>query len=258
MPTLAKKRPAQTEDAVAEAPKRRPARDEDDDDDIETTRFRRPRTEDDGDESVGTESVGTEGWGGADQVAVPSGFAANLKLEKGETAVFKFLEDKPYINLRVHWLPQGRPGKRSYLCTGKKDCPLCPLGDLAEAQSEHRFNIALFTEDAPLLRSLNVSYGHANEFKEYNTGPGGPLPKRIYTRTRPKGPGGRFKHKQLRYAEDVTEDFPRLHVPTQAELDAIIEEGLFTPATARKERTSFAELEKIAADLSGDSDYADD
>jgi hypothetical protein len=259
MPTLAKNRPVQTKDdldaAVAEraastAPKRRP-RDEDDDADIETSRSRRSAAADDGDDG----DVAT-GWGGADEVAVPSGFATNLKLEKGETAVFKFLDDAPYANLKVHWIE--RKGKRSFICTQKKDCPLCALGDLAETQSEHRFNIALFTDAEPVLRSMNVSYGHAQEFKEYHTGPGGPLTKRIYTRTRPKGPGGRYKHSFFRHAEDVLEEHPKLHVPTQAELDALVEEGLFTQSTARKERSSMEELEKIAAELSGDSDYADD
>jgi hypothetical protein len=264
MPTLAKKRPITPEEEPKSVPNRRPARD--DDDDIETTRSRRPAAADDGDDG----DIGAEGWGGADEVAVPSGFANNLKLEKGETAVFKFLEDWPYVNVKVHWVQ--RTGKRSFLCIGD-GCPLCALGDIAETQSEHRFNIALLVpKEAPKLRSLNVSYGHAKEFQEFHDGPGGPLQKRYYTRTRPKGAGGRYKHSFFRHAEDVLEEHPKLHVPSVEEIEElwptievvvdgkkkVTREGLFRKSTARKERSSIEELEKIAAELSGDKDYDDD
>ena len=117
------------------------------------------------------------GWtDGQKQMDSASPFAQALKLEeKGQ--VIKFLDDTPYANFRRHWVDRTNPGapptRRAYVCpqTVNKDCPLCDLGDRAQAVSA--FNVVVLGDDDQILhktwdcgaRLFQVLKAYANDPK---------------------------------------------------------------------------------------------
>ncbi len=240
MPTLGVKKPAAKK--LAAPSKSTPARPaEDDDDAIEAARSKR------------SGPSANEGWEGGDTVGVDPDYIVQAKMEKGQRIVFRFLDNAPYANLRVHWV--NRTGRRSFLCLQTSECPLCAVD--AEVNSEHRFNIALLTPTDPALRSLSVSKSNFEEFKAWHLGErSGPLTKRFYARTRPKAQGGRFKNEIIKRASDINEDYDdSLHVPTDDELADL---GRYTTEDVQREFPTMKELEAIAAEVTGNGDDDDD
>lgn len=82
------------------------------------------------------------GWGGYRQTkAEGSDFPDNFSPTK-EPQLFIFLEDEPFASYLQHWIE--REGKKSWTC-GKKDCPLCDVGD--KPQSKTCLNVAVLEDD---------------------------------------------------------------------------------------------------------------
>lgn len=100
------------------------------------------------------------GFSAARQVAdSTSSFAQAFKLTE-QIQVIKFLEDEPYASYTRHWIERSSPTGRSlrsfncYKNFGHPNCPLCEVGDKAQAVTA--FNIALIGDDGvPLLKSFD-------------------------------------------------------------------------------------------------------
>jgi hypothetical protein len=128
------------------------------------------------------------GWtDGQKQMDKASPFAQALKLEeKGQ--IIKFLSDTPYANFRRHWVdrassqPGGGTVRRAYVCpaTVDKDCPLCDIGDRAQAVSA--FNVVVLGDDGQLLlKTWDVGARLFQVLKAYNTDPKiGPLSRHYF------------------------------------------------------------------------------
>lgn len=132
------------------------------------------------------ETVIHGGWTDAQkQMDAASPYAQALKLE-ANGQVIKFLDDVPYANFRRHWVDRTNPGqpptRRAYVCpaTVNKDCPLCDLGDRAQAVSA--FNVlVLGDDDQVLLKTWDVGARLLQVLKAHNSDPKvGPLTKHYF------------------------------------------------------------------------------
>jgi len=141
---------------------------------------KRRTTTDDGDEDM-TSIHG--GWtDGQKQMDASSPFAQALKLEE-KAQIIKFIDDTPYANFRRHWVDRassqqgGGTIRRAYVCPGSvdKDCPLCDIGDRAQAVSA--FNVVVLGDEGQLLlKTWDVGARLFQVLKAYSTDPKiGPL-----------------------------------------------------------------------------------
>lgn len=244
--TVAKKSPAKKAPAkkvlskkAAAQRKGPPRRTDDDDDDDAEGRDRGPR-------------VGhvTEGWGGADEIGRSNEFIRNLDWKNdaakaGDTLYFllRFVETGPYANLRIHWLD--RKGKRSFICVGD-DCPLCNAGH--NPKGEYRFNVAVFTEEDPVVRSMNAGYRLYTKVKAKAEAPlTKPLPKRQYLVTRSGRAWNEISYDLETISDDdIAESYPDVYVPTKDEVEAL---EPYTLDDVEKEYVSMEELEEMAVEL---------
>lgn len=200
-----------------------------------------------------------DGWDGAENQMSDPNYPTSPKVEKGGTFYFKFLQDKPYASVKIHWLDQITKGKKSFMCPQSEDCPLCQLGDIPKFEA--RFNIAELGEQSPKLRSLNVGQQQAEDFKtKHNDKRYGPLSSKFYSRTRPSGPGGRWKTEVFKRDSDLIDELEdldlskKVYVPDAAELGELV---LWTKADALKE-VNWSDLDKAASIISGDYDDDDE
>lgn len=197
--------------------------------------------------------VATEGWGGADEVGSGGDYIKNLDF-KNEAAsqsdgtkwfVIKFLEDKPYANVRIHWISE-RKGKRSFVCYGD-GCPLCDVG--ADVKAEYRFNVAMLSEEDAKVRSWNAGWKIYNKIKAAASAPlTKPLTKHFFLASRTGKNWNEMEYSIDKVtANDLAEAYEDLHVPTASEIAAL------TPYTldgdVSKEYSTLEELEEIAVEL---------
>jgi hypothetical protein len=195
-----------------------------------------PAEDDDGDEPPTPKKTGAKapssgadqirgGWTDAQrQMDSTSSFAQSLKLEE-KAVVIKFLEDTSYANFRRHWVDRTtKDGKttRAYTClqTVGKNCPLCEIGDRAQAVAA--FNVALIGDDGQVLikswdvgpRLYNVLKGYANDPKI------GPL-SRGYFLVSKTGKKGTVQHNVSSVSRTALRDDYDIEPPEQYELDAL-------------------------------------
>lgn len=129
-------------------------------------RNRGTRRDDDDDEPTGTGTV-SSGWGAVKaNKAATSDFPDDFKVGDDEVLI-AFLEDAPFTAYLEHFLrelPQGQ--KKSFVCHGKGDCPLCDqLGDKPAARAA--FNIVDFTNpDKPELKVWKATPGPLAEIEK--------------------------------------------------------------------------------------------
>lgn len=226
----------------------------------------RPRYDDDDDEAPARRPAAKSAANGqtphvrggdreADEVFAGGDFAKNLILKDGQTEVIRFLEDGPYGSFRIHWLE--RKGRRSYPCIGdvRKDeqtngCPFCAYG--MEWKPEARYNVAVLTDEDPLVLSLNVGKRVRKKIIAHGESNHGPLSRKFYFYTRI---GVKFdtdyNFEVARTVNDIKEEFPNLRIPSEEELAELIR---FTPDQASKEFVSAVDMRKIAKELMADDD----
>jgi hypothetical protein len=237
---------------------RRPVYDDDDDDDAPPPNRAARRAaatngddDDDDDTPVSRETYVKGGWGEAHQIATSSEFANKLKLKDGEEEVIRFLEDQPYASLRVHWVQ--RKGKRAYPCIGdpkevdtaKNGCPFCAYN--MAYQKESRFNIAVLSEEEPIVMSLDVSPKTLKKIEGHHGSKHGPLNRKFYFfRRTGTGFETEYSFDYVRTPSEISEDYPKLYVPSEDELAAM---KRFTPEFANKEFASKAEMRKVAKEI---------
>lgn len=247
--TVAKKTAATKKAAAPRAP----ARSRYDDDDEDTSPRGKAKTEER--EAPAKHAPTRGGWGEADkkkESSFDTRFTQNLKIAAGEHAIIKFLEERPFAAVHVHWVE--KKGRQSYLCPETEDCPLCKAD--VRADFEARFNVALLTETEPVLRSFVVKSRRYEELKAYNKAATGPLPRKWYdfSRTGSTMNDTRYKLELIRNKADIAEDYPDLYIPTPDDLEAL---ELYTAEEVDAERPSMKELREVAADVLGGG-YADD
>lgn len=194
--------------------------------------------------------VVTSGWGGANEMGGASDFIKTLdfKNDAAKTKdtlwfIVKFLEDAPYANVKIHWTE--RKGKRSFICIGD-DCPLCNVG--ADVKSEFRFNVAVFGEEEPILRSWSAGWKIYKKIRSLSESPlTKPLPKRIYLATRTGKVFNEIAYDLDKINEDeIAEAYPDIYVPSAEEIESI---SPYTLADVEKEYSTVSELEAVAAEI---------
>lgn len=240
----ARPRPAEDE-AEAEAPaaSRRPAP--------------RPETEED-DDAMPTPAL-RGGWSaGKQQAEATSDYAQAFKPDQ-RIQVIKFLEDAPYVNFRRHWIERnGATGvvKRPYVCpqTLGKSCPICDVGDKAQAVSS--FNVALIGDDGvPMLKTWDLGVKLFNVLAAYHEDPKvGPLTKGYFgvsqtSSGKGSGKGGTTQTNVIPIKPSQLQEDYSVTPPNPKELEAI---GLYTSDVVRFPKKG--ELEEIAAELASDYD----
>jgi hypothetical protein len=165
------------------------------------------------------------GWTDAQrQMDSTSSFAQTLKLEE-KAVVIKFLDDTPYANFRRHWIERTtKEGKqlRAWIClqTIGKDCPLCEIGDRAQAVAA--FNVAMIGDDGQLLlKSWDVGPRLFNVLKGYSNDPKiGPLTKGYFMVSK-TGKKGTVQHNVSSVSRTALRDDFDIEPPEQHELDAL-------------------------------------
>lgn len=166
------------------------------------------------------------GWlDGQRQMEATSSYAQSLKLEE-KAAIIKFLDDTPYANFRRHWIERSnKEGKtlRAYGCpkTVNKACPLCEVGDRAQAVSA--FNVAVLGEnqDEVLLKSWDVGPRLFAVLKGYANDPKiGPLTKGFFIVSK-TGKRGTVQHNVAPVSRSaLTEDYD-IEPPSKEALDKL-------------------------------------
>jgi hypothetical protein len=165
------------------------------------------------------------GWSAAqDTMDSTSSFAQALKPEE-KSQVIKFLQDDPYVNYRRHWIERSTPqGKntRSYTCLRSfgKDCPLCEVGDRAQAVAA--FNVALIGDDGVVsLKSWDVGPKIFNILKGYANDPKiAPLTRGFFLVSR-TGKKGTVNHQVIPVKPSALEEDYDIPVPDKAAFDRL-------------------------------------
>lgn len=195
--------------------------------------------------------VVTEGWDGANEMGTGGDFIKSLDFKNdaaksGDTLWFilRFLQNAPYANVKIHWVSE-RKGKKSFVCIGE-DCPLCDVG--LDSKAEFRFNVAVFTDAEPILRSWSAGWKIQKKIKSLGDSPlTKPLPRRIYLATRTGKTFNEIQYDIQRINDDeIAEAYPDIYVPSAEE---IAELTPYTKEDVEKEYSTVEELEEIAAEI---------
>jgi hypothetical protein len=230
------------EEATPTLPRKRaaapPAAAADDDDDDEP---------DEDDEPTPTKSI-RRGMSAARQVIdSTSSFAQAFKLTE-QIQVIKFLEDDSYANYTRHWVermtPTGR-ANRSYNCLDNwgKPCPLCKVGD--KAQAVVAFNIALIGDDGvATLKTFDCGPKLFGIVENYARDPKvAPLSKGYFLASR-SGKKGTVNYQLVPIkAHSLSDDYD-IDAPLPAELTAL---GVYDTDIITMPKTK--DLEDIAAEI---------
>jgi hypothetical protein len=113
---------------------------------------------DDEDEAPPTKKIRRGNSAARQVIDSTSSFAQAFRLTEN-MQVIKFLEDDAYASYKRHWVERSSPTgrvNRSYNCLDNwgKPCPLCDVGDKAQAVAA--FNIALIGDDGvPTLKTFD-------------------------------------------------------------------------------------------------------
>jgi hypothetical protein len=196
-----------------------------------------------------TEAEVQGGWLDAQaKMEATSSYAQSLKLEE-KVQVIKFLEDTPYANFLRHWVERTtKDGKtlRAYGCpkTIKKPCPLCEVGDRAQAVAA--FNIAIVDNNGDVLhkswdvgpRLFAVLRGYANDPKV------GPLTKGFFIASK-TGKRGTVQHNVAPVSRTALEEDYDITPPDKEDLDNL---ELYTPKII--EIAKRKDLEELAEEMS--------
>jgi hypothetical protein len=163
--------------------------------------------------------------GAQDTMDSTSSFAQAFKPEEKAT-VIKFLEDEPYVSYRRHWVDRIGADRqkitRSYTClrSFKKECPLCDVGDRAQAVAA--FNIAIVGDDSVVtIKSWDVGPKIFNILKGYASDPKiAPLTRGFFLVSR-TGKKGTVNHNIQAVKPSALEEDYDITPPSKADLEAL-------------------------------------
>jgi len=160
-------------------------------------------TEDE-DEVAERSSVVQVGWAAAKKVAakVSKSYASDFKFEE-DVQLIKFLSAEP-MSFSQHWVQ--RTGKKSFVCLGTSQCPLCRAGNKAE--NKFAFSIVNLMEEEPQVQMMTVGLRLCGQLEKLNSDPKtGPL-DRIFWAVSKSGQGTKTSYSIMPVKErDLPEDW---------------------------------------------------
>jgi hypothetical protein len=149
------------------------------DDDLEATAKEAADVfeDEDEDESAERSSVIQVGWAAAKKVAakVSKSYASDFKFEE-DVQLIKFLSPEP-MSFSQHWVQ--RQGKKSFVCLGTSQCPLCRAGNKPE--NKFAFSIVNLMEEEPAVQMMTVGLRLCGQLEKLNSDPKtGPLDRMFW------------------------------------------------------------------------------
>jgi len=158
----------------------------------------------DADEVAERSSVVQVGWAAAKKVAakVSKSYASDFKFEE-DVQLIKFLSAEP-MSFSQHWVQ--RTGKKSFVCLGTSQCPLCRAGNKAE--NKFAFSIVNLMEEDPQVQMMTVGLRLCGQLEKLNSDPKtGPL-DRIFWAVSKSGQGTKTSYSIMPVKErDLPEDW---------------------------------------------------
>lgn len=158
----------------------------------------------DADEVAERSSVVQVGWAAAKKVAakVSKSYASDFKFEE-DVQLIKFLSAEP-MSFSQHWVQ--RTGKKSFVCLGTSQCPLCRAGNKAE--NKFAFSIVNLMEEDPQVQIMTVGLRLCGQLEKLNSDPKtGPL-DRIFWAVSKSGQGTKTSYSIMPVKErDLPEDW---------------------------------------------------
>jgi len=133
-------------------------------------------TEDE-DEAADRSSVIQVGWAAAKKVQakVAKTYATDFMFEE-DVQLIKFLSPEPMI-FSQHWVQ--RTGKKSFVCLGTSQCPLCRAGNKAE--NKFAFSIVNLSDEDPSVQLMTVGMRLCGQLEKLNGDPKtGPLDRMFW------------------------------------------------------------------------------
>jgi len=119
------------------------------------------------DDEAPASSVIKVGWGEARkaQAKATKTYANDFKFDE-EVQLIKFLSPDP-MSFSQHWVQ--RTGKKSFVCLGTSDCPLCRAGN--KADSKFAFSVVNLSEDEPAVQVMVVGLRLCGQIEKLNNDP---------------------------------------------------------------------------------------
>jgi len=107
------------------------------------------------------------GWGEARkaQAKATKTYANDFKFDE-EVQLIKFLSPDP-MSFSQHWVQ--RQGKKSFVCLGTSDCPLCRAGN--KSDSKFAFSVVNLSEDEPTVQVMVVGLRLCGQIEKLNNDP---------------------------------------------------------------------------------------
>lgn len=148
------------------------------DDDLQATTSDDDVFEDENeDEAPERSSVIQVGWAAAKKVQakVSKTYASDFKFEE-DVQLIKFLSPEP-MSFSQHWVQ--RAGKKSFVCLGTSECPLCRAGNKPE--NKFAFSIVNLMEEEPSVQMMTVGIRLCGQLEKLNSDPKtGPLDRMFW------------------------------------------------------------------------------
>ncbi len=158
----------------------------------------------DEDEAADRSSVIQVGWASAKKIAakVSKSYASDFKFEE-DVQLIKFLSPEP-MSFSQHWVQ--RQGKKSFVCLGTPQCPLCRAGNKAE--SKFAFTVVNLMEEDPQVQMMTVGLRLCGQLEKLNSDPKtGPL-DRLYWAVSKSGVGPKTTYSIMPVKDrDLPEDW---------------------------------------------------
>jgi hypothetical protein len=214
---------------------------DDEDVDISTTDLFEEENEN---EVAERSSVIQVGWSAARKVQekVSRQYATDFKFEE-DVQLIKFLSSEPMI-FSQHWV--NRTGKKSFVCLGTSECPLCRTGN--KADNKFAFSVVNLMDEEATVQLMTVGLRLCGQLEKLNNDPKtGPL-DRMYWAVSKSGQGTKTSYSIMPVKErDLPEDWD-LDVEETAKIVATL-----SPLGVDSLRMSTkAELADIARELPED------
>lgn len=189
-------------------------------------------------------SVIQVGWSAARKVQekVSRQYATDFKFEE-DVQLIKFLSAEPMI-FSQHWVT--RTGKKSFICLGTADCPLCRTGN--KADNKFAFSVVNLMDEEPTVQLMTVGLRLCGQLEKLNKDPKtGPL-DRMYWAVSKSGQGTKTSYSIVPVKErDLPEDWD-----LDVEVTAKVVSTLSPLGVDSLRMSTKAELAEIARELPED------
>lgn len=158
----------------------------------------------DEDEAPARSSVVQVGWAAAKKAAAKASkdYASDFKFAE-QVQLIKFVSTEP-MTFDQHWV--NRSGKRSFVCLGTAQCPLCKRGNRAE--SKFAFSVVNLSDEEPSVQLMTVGIRLCNQLEKLDSdSKTGPL-DRLYWAVSKSGQGTKTSYSIMPVKErDLADDW---------------------------------------------------